>query len=198
MGPYLVCIINVCNSWQSISWEISLFCLWGPKTWDFHRNGKGSFLTPCFLFWGSLWILVHESRKNALWIEHWSSRASFGTSGVRIQDKIDRVLIAPHWIQPPQSMIFGDIIPFQKPRELLGFYSRVAFYLTEDRFWPDLADIKLGYKKEFYQSYSFFISQWLCLRTSKFRCLLPFRLLSVNVDLDGKRLGSFPIQVNSQ
>ena len=47
----------------------------------------------------------------------------------------------------------------QTPRKLLG--------RTEDRFWPDFADIKHDYTQEFYQSYSSFISQ--CPRTGKSR-----------------------------
>ena len=49
----------------------------------------------------------------------------------------------------------------QTPRKLLGFH------WTEDRFWPDFADIKHDYTQEFYRSYTSFISQ--CPRTSKFR-----------------------------
>ena len=49
----------------------------------------------------------------------------------------------------------------QTPRKLFGFYR------TEDKFWPDFADIKHDYTQEFYRSYSSFISQ--CPRTGKFR-----------------------------
>ena len=48
----------------------------------------------------------------------------------------------------------------QTPRNLLGFHR------TEDRFWPDFADIKHDYTQQFYRSYSSFISQ--CPRTGKF------------------------------
>ena len=37
-------------------------------------------------------------------------------------------------------------LPVQTPRKLLDFYP------TEDRFWPDFADIKHGYTQEFYRS----------------------------------------------
>ena len=49
----------------------------------------------------------------------------------------------------------------QTTRKLLGFYR------TNDRFWPDFANIKHDYTQEFYRSYSSFISQ--CPRTGKFR-----------------------------
>ena len=49
----------------------------------------------------------------------------------------------------------------QTPQKLLGFHR------TEDRFWPDFADIKHDNTQEFYWSYSSFISQ--CPRTGKFR-----------------------------
>ena len=49
----------------------------------------------------------------------------------------------------------------QTPRKLLGFHR------TEDRFWPEFADIKHDYTQELYWSYSSFISQ--CPRTGKFR-----------------------------
>ena len=51
----------------------------------------------------------------------------------------------------------------QTPRKLLSFYR------TEDRFWPDFANIKHDYTEEFYRSYSSFISQ--CPRTGKFRAV---------------------------
>ena len=51
----------------------------------------------------------------------------------------------------------SDVVCKQTPGKLLGFY------WTEDRFWPDFANIK-HYTQEFYRSYSSFISQ--CPRTS--------------------------------
>ena len=53
------------------------------------------------------------------------------------------------------------------PWKLLGFH------WTEDRLWPDFADIKHDYTQEFYRSYSYFISQ--CPRTSKFRCVCLYQ-----------------------
>ena len=64
------------------------------------------------------------------------------------------------------SAIFKHV---QTPRKLLGFHQ------TENRFGPDLADIKHDYTQEFYQSYSFFISQ--CPRTGKFRGVCKWLLV---------------------
>ena len=67
----------------------------------------------------------------------------------------------------------------QTPRKLLGFYR------TEDRFWPDFADIKHDYTQEFYRSYSSFISQ--CPRTGKFRgvcahmCTFLFKMVHCEI-----------------
>ena len=52
-------------------------------------------------------------------------------------------------------------VHLQTLQKLLGFHQ------TEDRFWPDFADIKHDYTQECYRSYSSFISQGP--RTGKFR-----------------------------
>ena len=72
----------------------------------------------------------------------------------------------------------------QTPRKLLGFYR------TEDRFWPDFANIKHDYTPEFYRSYSSFISQ--CRRTGKFRGFCA--LQSGKICLKGIKLHSHRCQ----
>ena len=73
----------------------------------------------------------------------------------------------------------------QTLRKLLGFQR------TEDRFWPDFADIKHDYIQEFYRSYSSFISQYP--RTSKFRdvCKNSISILWVQNSLIINRVVTF-------
>ena len=60
-------------------------------------------------------------------------------------------------------------LTLQTPRKVL------AFYRTEDGFWPDFADIKHDYTQEFYWSYSSFITQ--CPRTGLATCCVTRRHL---------------------
>ena len=64
-----------------------------------------------------------------------------------------------------KSVIFNaKIESHDRHHEIIKLF---GFHRTEDRFWPDFADIKHDYTQEFYRSYLSFTSQ--CPRTGKFR-----------------------------